>query len=124
MTAAERIAEALEEHDSAWVEWPTRGWQCRCGATVESGAGLAKHQAEVIVGLSGIAVVELPEPVLTDYDSPSWGCDDNGEEPTVVASPRTKRVRIWLQDSRLDNGYAAELAGYLLAADRAAGGAS
>lgn len=61
MTAAERIAEALEEHNNAW-NWGS-GWLCDCGAAVSTaGGGMAKHQAEVIVGLSGMAVVELPKP--------------------------------------------------------------
>ncbi|WP_285189918.1 hypothetical protein [Rhodococcus sp. MEB041] len=98
MTAAKRIAEALREHNNAW-NWGS-GWQCDCGAAVSvTSGGISKHQAEVIVGLPGMAVVELPEVLHTSYRRDSDG-------------------------PLLDSAACVEMAGELLLQARAVGGAS
>lgn len=51
----------------------------------------------------------------------SWGADEDGEYPTVTATPGYDTVRLYVEDARHTRQDAVEVAGFLLAAARAAG---
>lgn len=82
----------------------------------------AAHVASVVAALPNIAVVMLPEPTVREHGGFSWGADEDGENPTVTATAGYDTVRLYQEDARHTSGDAAEIAGFLLAAARAAGG--
>lgn len=113
------LAEALAQHRGGTNH--SGDWECSCGKEGPEKSHDA-HVASVVTALPNIAVVMLPEPTVREYGGFSWGADEDDENPTVTATAGYDTVRLYQEDARHTSGDAVEIAGFLLAAARAAGG--
>ncbi|OZE77189.1 hypothetical protein CH305_18300 [Rhodococcus sp. 15-649-2-2] len=90
-----------------------------CGVVCDN-LTYAEHLASVVAALPDIAVVELPLGNVREYGGFSWGADEDDENPTVTATAGYDTVRLYQEDARHTSQDAVEIAGFLLAAARAA----
>lgn len=116
------LAEALAQHQVVSFR-SGDPWRVTCACRFEGDVDThSAHVASVVAALPNIAVVMLPEPTVREHGGFSWGADEDGENPTVTATAGYDTVRLYQEDARHTSGDAVEIAGFLLAAARAAGG--
>jgi hypothetical protein len=119
--AREVIAATLRQHPQA-DEWGYPVEECRCGAWFNG--DYAEHVADVLLGLSGVAITQLPEPNPNGVRRhPSWRVIVDGEPEDVYVRREQNEPEIEVVVSgvtSLTSGETHALAAALLAAAREA----